>query len=98
MANYIGLFQWTEQGVKDYAGSADRAAQARQAIEKMGGKLVHTYWTLGPYDFVAILEFPDDETATAFALRISALGNVRSTTMRAFDEAEFKAIVAKAKA
>lgn len=98
MANYISLLQWTEQGVKDYASSAERVGQAKQAIEKLGGKLGHIYWTLGQYDVVAILEFPNDETATAFALKLSALGNVRSTTMRAFDEGEFNAIVAKAKA
>ena len=98
MANYISLLQWTEQGVKGYADSAERVAQARQAIQKLGGKLGHIYWTLGQYDVVAITEFPDDESATAFALKLSALGNVRSTTMRAFDETEFKAIAAKAKA
>lgn len=98
MANYISLFHWTEQGVKAYGDSVDRVASARQAIEKLGGKLGHIYWTLGEYDVVAITEFPNDEAATAFALKLSALGNVRSTTMRAFDENEFKAIVAKAKA
>ena len=97
MANYISLLHWTEQGVKAYGDSVDRVAQARQAIEKLGGKLGHIYWTLGDYDVVAITEFPNDETATAFALKLSALGNVRSTTMRAFDETEFKGIIAKAK-
>lgn len=97
MANYISLLQWTEQGVKNFGDSVDRVANAKQAIEKLGGKLGHIYWTLGPYDVVAITEFPDDETATAFALKLSSLGNVRSTTMRAFDEGEFRGVIAKAK-
>jgi len=55
------------------------------------------YWTLGPYDLVAISEFLDDETATAAALQLAAGGNVRTTTMRAFGRDEVKKIVAKAK-
>ena len=50
---------------------------------------------MGAYDFVGVLEAPDDESATAFALALSSLGNVRTTTMRAFDAAEMREIVAK---
>ena len=45
---------------------------------------------------MSILEAPDVESATAFNLAISSLGNVRTTTMRAFDAAEMREIVAKA--
>jgi uncharacterized protein with GYD domain len=45
---------------------------------------------------VTILEAADDESATAFNLAISSLGNVRTTTMRAFDAAEMREIIAKA--
>ena len=62
-----------------------------------------TYWqglTSDPGDqnayFVGIFEAPDDESATALALALSSLGNVRTTTMRAFDAAEMREIVAKA--
>ncbi len=97
MASYIQLLNFTEQGVKAYAGTLDRAKAAREAIEKMGGKMPHIYYTLGAYDAVVISEFPDDETATAFALKVGALGNVRTTTLRAFDEQEMAGILAKAK-
>ncbi len=97
MANYIGLYKFTDQGIKNYAGTTDRAKAATEAIEKMGGTLGHLYWTLGDYDVVAILEFPDDETATAFSLKLAAQGNVRTTTLRAFDQAEMEKIIAKAK-
>ena len=50
----------------------------------------------GAYDLVSILEAADDESATAFALAVCSLGNVRTTTMRAFDAAEMREIVAKA--
>jgi uncharacterized protein with GYD domain len=50
---------------------------------------------MGEYDYVAIGEFPSDEVATTFALGISSLGNVRTTTLRAFTKEEFAAIVKK---
>src|SRR3989304_2200744 len=61
-----------------------------------GGARKEIYWTLGAYDIVAISEAPDDESATAFALALASQGNVRTTTMRAFDGEEMRAIIAKA--
>ena len=97
MAKFVALINWTEQGVKDYRSTVDRAKAGAAAAEKAGGKLTKILWTLGTYDLVALLEFPDDESATAFALALSSQGNVRTTTMRAYDEAEMTAIVAKNK-
>lgn len=53
------------------------------------------YWTIGPYDVVAVIEAPDDESATAALLEIGAKGNVRTTTLRGFDRSEMGAIIAK---
>ena len=44
------------------------------------------YWTVGPYDMVTIFEAPDDEALSAHLLEIASLGNVRTTTLRAYDE------------
>jgi uncharacterized protein with GYD domain len=98
MANYVFLISWTEQGVKNYTETAKRADIAAAEFARLGGKLTDIYWTLGPYDLVGLAEFPDDETATAAALQLGAAGNVRTTTMRAFDRAEVRKIIAKAKA
>ena len=96
MANYITLASWTDQGIKSYGNTIDRAEAAGQLAAKVGVTIKQIYWTLGAYDFVSILEAADDESATAFALALSSLGNVRTTTMRAFDAAEMREIVAKA--
>ena len=53
-------------------------------------------WTMGMYDVVAIMELPDDETATAAALTISSQGNVRTTTLRGFEMEEIASIIDKA--
>ena len=97
MAKYITLYQFTDQGIKNYEGTVQRAKDATAAIEKMGGKLLSINWTIGPYDLVSISQFPDDETATAFNLKLAAAGNVRTTTMRAFDSDEMARIIGKTK-
>ena len=96
MATFIVLGNWTEQGAKDFAGSPARAKANEEAAAAMGGRIVATYWTLGQYDFVTIVEAPDDAAATAGMLVLGAAGNVRTVTMRAFVQAEMEAIVAAA--
>jgi uncharacterized protein with GYD domain len=96
MANYIALISWTEQGIKAYGNTIDRAEAAGELAKKVGATLKELYWTLGAYDVVGVLEAADDESATAFALALSSQGNVRTQTMRAFDTAEMRSIVNKA--
>ena len=97
MAKYITLYQFTDQGIKSYDGTVQRSKDATAAVEKMGGKLLSINWTIGPYDLVSVSQFPDDETATAFSLKLASAGNVRTTTMRAFDADEMTRIIAKTK-
>lgn len=98
MATYIMLANWTEQGVKTYADTTKRAAAAGEAIARAGGTMVATWWTMGPYDFVGVVELPSDEAATVLAIRLGAQGNIRTTTMRAFNASEMDAIIASASA
>jgi uncharacterized protein with GYD domain len=95
MPTYVVLLNFTDQGIRTFKDSPHRAQAAAALLEQMGGRFEKTYWTLGPYDVVAIVEAPDDETATAFSLAIGSQGNVRSTTMRAFDQAEFQQVIDK---
>jgi len=96
MPKFVNLYQFTDAGIKAFAGTVERTRNAEEAIAKMGGKLLSVHWTLGEYDLISVAEFPDDETATAFSLRLAALGNARVTTMRAFDRDEMSGIIAKA--
>ncbi len=96
MASYVILANWTGQGVRAFGDTLDRAEMVSGLFERMGGRMTSIHWTLGAYDIVVTGEFPDDETATATALRISAQGNVRTTTMRAFTREEMRGIVDRA--
>lgn len=96
MPTYVNLINWTDQGIRSYKESSKRAQAFTELVESMGGKVKEIVWTLGAYDLVAITEAPDDETVTAVSLKVSSLGNVRTTTLRGFNRKEFEAIVAKA--
>lgn len=61
----------------------------------LGVKIKDIYWTIGPHDLVGIVETADDETLAAAMLRLGAVGNVRTTTMRAFGRKEAEAVIAK---
>jgi uncharacterized protein with GYD domain len=96
VATYVHLINWTEQGVSNFRDTGKRADAFKELVQKQGGTLKSIFWTLGSYDIVAVVEAPDDETITALALQVSALGNIRTTTLRAFDRGEFEAIIKKA--
>ena len=93
MPYYVLLVNWTDQGIRNVKGTVDRTDDVARLAEKHGGRLVQSYWTVGPYDLVAIGEAPDDECASAFALELSSVGNVRTTTMRAYDREEMSGII-----
>ena len=93
MAKYVTLYQFTDQGIRGVKDSPTRLKAGIQKAESAGMKVLGAYYTQGEYDLVVISEAADEKMAMAFALGQAALGNVRSTTMRAFDPAEFEAIV-----
>jgi uncharacterized protein with GYD domain len=95
MPIYIGLYKLTDQGIKTIKEAPGRIEAGIKAAEKMGCKVIGFYGVTGEYDYVAIGEFPNDEVATTYALAIGSLGNVRTTTLRAYTKEEFAAIVKK---
>jgi uncharacterized protein with GYD domain len=96
VAKFVSLVSWTEQGVANFQDTIDRAEQARQLAQELGGTIETVYWTLGPYDVVVTADFPDEQAASAFFLAVGSRGNTRSVTMRAFDADEMRSIIDKA--
>jgi uncharacterized protein with GYD domain len=92
--HYIMLIRLTDQGIRNIKDTTRRADAARSEAERIGGKLT-VYWTFGKYDGIGILDAPNDEAAMEFELRIGSLGNVRTTTLKAFTEEEIARIVDK---
>ncbi len=94
MPHYVTLIRWTAQGVAKVKQSANRLDAARKAAEGMGGKILTWYLTMGKYDGMFVSEFPDDEALARFMLSVGAQGNVTTLTLKAFNEAEFRKIIA----
>ena len=92
--HYIMLIRFTDQGIKNIKDTTRRADAARSEAERIGGKFT-VYWTFGKYDGVGILEAPNDEAAMEFGLRVGSLGNIRTTTLKAFTEEEIARVVDK---
>ncbi|NED97799.1 GYD domain-containing protein [Phytoactinopolyspora alkaliphila] len=95
MPTFISLINWTNDGIRNSKETVDRAKAAAKLAERMGGSLKDVYWTVGEYDIVAIADFPDDETGTAFLLAIGSQGNLRSATLRAFTAEEMTGVLEK---
>ncbi len=97
MATFIALFGWTEQGIRDVKDTAERAAKFKQSIQSAGGSVKNIYWTMGRYDGIIVFEAPDDATAAAVMMGGCAQGNIRTETLRAFDENEIMGVLDKIK-
>lgn len=95
MPTYVTLYKLTDQGLRNIREAPKRIEKGIKAWEEAGGKLIGFYATLGEYDYVVITEAPNDDLGAAFNLAQGALGNVRSTTMRAFTTDEFADLISK---
>lgn len=95
MATFITTIKFTQQGIKDIDHTTKRSEIFTAEAEKLGVKVKDIYWTLGAHDGLLILEAPDDETATAVILHLGAMGNVHTSTCRAYNAAEMDTILTK---
>jgi uncharacterized protein with GYD domain len=93
MPLYVALVNFTDQGIRNFRDTVRRAEDYRGLVEKHGGQVRQLLWTLGQYDLVVVTELPDDETATAVVLQTVAAGNVRTTTLKAFEAEQMSAII-----
>lgn len=95
MVTYISLCNFTDQGIRNIKDSVNRAEMVMGAAAKFGARMTQLFWTQGQYDLVAIIEAPDEASATAFGLSIASGGNVRLQTLRAYNKNEMGGIIAK---
>ena len=93
MPSYLSLIHWTDQGIAGAKDSPARLDTVKAAAEAAGGRMNFFYMLMGEYDLVTLMELPDDDAAARLLLRVGALGSVRSNTMRAFTEDEYRTLV-----
>jgi len=94
LSHYILLTNWTQQGINRIKDTiSDRYSSFKASLEKAGGKLTGTYFTMGEYDMVVVIEAPNDETVMSLMLKLGSAGNARTKTLKAFTAEEGMKII-----
>ena len=96
MVTFMCFLNWTDQGAKTAKDAGKRYQASKMLAEKLGGRLLSAYVTTGQYDVVATVEMPSGEAMAKFVSAISASGNARTTTVRAFPVEEFAKLASEA--
>ncbi len=89
MPTYILLTSLTDEGSKTIKSNPERIKQVNKEVEALGVKVVAQYATLGPYDFVNIVEGPDARTLARVSAELGARGTLKVLTMTAISIDEF---------
>ena len=94
MVTAVMLLNWTDHGIKNVKDSPKRLDGVKKLAKDMGGEVKSFYMTLGAYDLVLIVDMPNNDKLATFGLKLGSLGNVRSTTLKAFAEDDYRRIIA----
>ncbi len=93
MSTYICLGQWTQKGIENVRESPARLDAAREDWKKDGATIRDFFMTTGQYDLVCVVDAPDDDSLAKVLLAQASKGTLRTTTLRAFSETEYRAII-----
>lgn len=96
MPAYITLANFTDQGARAVKDSPERFEAFKAQAEAAGVSIKSVHWTTGAYDIVLVSEGPEDAIMT-LGLKLAALGNVRTQTMRGFSASEMRKLVSALK-
>ena len=95
MPTQIILINWTQDGIKTVKESPNRLDAAKAAFKAAGAELKEFYLVQGRYDMVVVAEGPDAETAAKLSLMLGSAGAIRTETLRAFTEDEYRKIISE---
>ena len=93
MSLYISLVNYTESGISAVKDSPKRLRIVKRLAKNLGGKIKDFYLTIGDHDIVVVYEMPDEATAAKFLLTIGSAGALRTKTLMAFPETQYKEII-----
>lgn len=89
MATYIMLSTLTDDGRETVQERPERITEVNQELEAMGARLVSQWAVLGPYDFVNVVEAPDNETIARISVALGSRGTVQFLTLPAIEVSDF---------
>jgi uncharacterized protein with GYD domain len=88
---YIMLTRLTSDGVKTIKDNPSRVQEVNKEVEQIGVKVLHQWATLGEYDFITVIEAPDEKTMAKLSIEMGSRGSVMNETLTAIDAEEFTA-------
>ncbi len=83
MPTYVMLSTLTDEGRKTIKEKPNRIKEVNAEVENMGAKIICQYALLGPYDFITVLDAPDNETISKIAVELGSRGTLQTTTLAA---------------
>ena len=95
MPTFILSLNWTDQGIRAVKDAPVRAQAARELAKKVGVEIKEVYLTSGDRDLLVVVDTPNGDNVTKFALALGSQGNVRTSTARAWPESEFQKLISE---
>jgi uncharacterized protein with GYD domain len=89
MQTYIMLTRLTSDGVKSMKNNPGRVHEVNKEVEQLGVKVVNQWATLGEYDWVSVIEAPDEKAMAKLSVEMGSRGTVMNETLIAIDAEEF---------
>ncbi|HEX9966901.1 MAG TPA: GYD domain-containing protein [Solirubrobacterales bacterium] len=83
MPTYVMLTNLTSEGVKTLKNNPGRVAEVNKEVEQIGARVISQYATLGQYDFVTVVEAPDEKTMAKVSVELGSRGTMTSQTLAA---------------
>jgi len=93
MVTYLVLINWTDQGIRNVKESPKRLDAARKLAKDLGGEIKTFYMTQGSFDLALVAEMPNDEKLASFILKLGSFGYVRTKTLKAYAEDEYRKLI-----
>ncbi len=88
MPTYVMLTNLTADGVRTLKNNPGRVAEVNKEVEQIGARVVAQYATLGQYDFVTVVEAPDEKTMAKVSVELGSRGTMTSQTLAAIPAGE----------
>ena len=88
MPTYVMLTNLTAEGIRTLKNNPNRVGEVNKEVEQIGAKVLAQYATLGQYDFVTIVEAPDEQTMAKVSVELGSRGTMSSQTLAAMPAEE----------
>ena len=95
MPTYILLSTLTDEGWKTIKAKPERIKEVNKEIEAFGAKVINQYAVLGPYDFVNVVEAPDNKTIARISVELGSRGTIHMNSLPAIPIDNFIATLKK---